>query len=192
MENQTHAIHVTNSYFKADSWSGEDLLGRRGFAEQLARRIRAWRGGKESLVIGLFAPWGAGKTVVKQMTLDALRADKNECPFILEFSPWEWSGHEQITAALFKEIRVTLGKKDSGAEANKIAALVKYCEVFLGTTIHGLEGLTEGAKLIPTLVALVAFALSTATNSLILKWSAFLAGGFTLLLPFSQVVPGLS
>jgi len=105
--------------FKADSWSGEDLLGRRGFAEHLARGIRAWRDARESLVIGVFGPWGAGKSIVKQMVLNTLRAESPSRPFILEFNPWEWSGHEQITTALFKEIRVALDKKDSSEEAKK-------------------------------------------------------------------------
>src|SRR5579859_180452 len=119
-----------NSQFKSESWDGTDLLGRGVFADQLAQRVQTWRG-KESIVIGLFGEWGNGKTVTKEMVLQRLRTDKATCPLILEFNPWEWSGHEQLTSALFSQIRATLGQKENGEWAKQIAHALQLYERYL-------------------------------------------------------------
>jgi predicted KAP-like P-loop ATPase len=52
-----------------------DLLGRCVFAESLASAVMGWKG-RDSLVIALYGPWGAGKSSVKNMMLEALRGSK--------------------------------------------------------------------------------------------------------------------
>jgi predicted KAP-like P-loop ATPase len=70
-----------------------DLLGRGAFAESLASAIRGWKD-LDSLVIALYGPWGAGKSLIKNMMLEALRGSKEDCPSIVEFNPWQWMGPE--------------------------------------------------------------------------------------------------
>ena len=46
-------------------------MGRGDFAETIAAAMRGW-GGRDSLVIAIYGPWGSGKTSIKNMTVDAL------------------------------------------------------------------------------------------------------------------------
>lgn len=100
---------------------GQDLLGRRGFAESLASAIRGWKG-NDSLVIALYGPWGSGKSSTKNMVLEALRESEEDCPLVIEFNPWEWSGQQQLAAAFFHEVGIVLGKADSSESGKRRAA----------------------------------------------------------------------
>jgi predicted KAP-like P-loop ATPase len=71
----------------------EDLLGRAGFAESLASAIKSWTG-HDSLVIALYGPWGSGKSSIKNIIIESLRISKEDCPYIVEFNPWQWAGQE--------------------------------------------------------------------------------------------------
>jgi len=87
-----------------DGPSAEDSLGRRTFASRLASLITRWNGDK-SLIVGLFGEWGAGKTTVKNFTLETLKAMPDDCrPIVVEFNPWEWDGPRALRAAFFAEI----------------------------------------------------------------------------------------
>jgi predicted KAP-like P-loop ATPase len=70
-----------------------DLLDRTPFAEQIAAAIRGWTG-QDSLVLGLYGEWGTGKTSLKNMIIESLRADVETAPYIVEFNPWQWVGQD--------------------------------------------------------------------------------------------------
>ena len=81
---------------------GDDLLSRASFCTSLANAIQHWNG-KESLVLGVYGPWGSGKTSVKNIVLDLLK--KKEHPLsVIEFNPWAWSGEDRLQTAFFDEI----------------------------------------------------------------------------------------
>lgn len=94
--------HLFSSNRPITSFAG-DLLGRSEFAESLALAIKGWTG-NDSLVIALYGPWGSGKSSIKNMALESLRKSKGECPYIVEFNPWQWAGQEQLAEAFFQEI----------------------------------------------------------------------------------------
>jgi predicted KAP-like P-loop ATPase len=109
--------------FSADrpiSSASEDLLGRAAFAQSLARAIGGWRQ-RDSLVIGLYGPWGEGKTSVKNMALESLRKSHTGVS-IVEFNPWQWSGQEQLASAFFDQIGLALGRRDKSVEGRRRAA----------------------------------------------------------------------
>jgi predicted KAP-like P-loop ATPase len=95
----------------------EDRLGRRGFAEAIAGAIDGWRG-QESLVIALYGPWGTGKSSVKNMVVDALKANGTQLA-IIEFNPWEFANRDQLSDSFFDQVAVGLGK--GGGKKRKIA-----------------------------------------------------------------------
>jgi predicted KAP-like P-loop ATPase len=84
-----------------------DVLGRSSFATRLAASIGAWKD-KDSLVIALQGGWGTGKTSVKNMVLEKLRACPSQCPYIVEFSPWQVSGTGTLVGNFFQELGLAL------------------------------------------------------------------------------------
>ncbi len=90
----------------------EDRLDRRGFAEALAKSVTGWSG-EDSLVIGVYGEWGSGKSSVKNLLKDAtsqLQSDKR--PDVVEFNPWQFAGHNELSEAFFREIGTVLGRQD--------------------------------------------------------------------------------
>lgn len=86
----------------------EDKLDRRSFAEQLARAVRGWKG-NDSLVIALYGPWGTGKSSIKNMVIDALRAAPERVS-VVDFNPWQVANRASLTEAFFDEIGIALRK----------------------------------------------------------------------------------
>ena len=107
-----------------------DKLGRKGFAEALADRIRDWNG-HESLVISLCGEWGCGKTSLKNMILEALNKGRRSKVNFLQFHPWEISGHASIAEVFFRELGGALNTQSTAEPAAKAAAerLTLYSKV---------------------------------------------------------------
>lgn len=124
MENDFKKTKGKKHQFSADRPIGsieEDLLGRTPFAESLASAIKGWRG-NESLVVALYGPWGSGKSSVKNMILQRLRSAEANCPLIVEFNPWQWSGQNQLAEAFFQEIGLVLRRSDGSEDGKRRAA----------------------------------------------------------------------
>lgn len=88
--------------------SDQDRLGRTTFAKYLARCILDHKS-IESLVIGLYGGWGVGKTSIINLMLEELRYAasnmlENEMPIILNFSPWSYSGQNQLIFSFFRRL----------------------------------------------------------------------------------------
>lgn len=115
-----------------------DRLDRKSFAEGLAERIQAWNG-RDSLVIALCGEWGCGKTSLKNMVIEKLRRGAVPKVDLLEFNPWEISGHDSVAAAFFRELALALAPNsdaDSGAK-DAVERLRRYSKAasFGGTTL---------------------------------------------------------
>lgn len=124
MENDPNTNAGSKHRFSADRPIGsreEDFLGRAPFADSLASAIKGWKG-NESLVIALYGPWGSGKSSVKNMVLQSLRSIEADSPLIVEFSPWQWSGQNQLAEAFFQEIGLVLGRSDGSEDGKRRAA----------------------------------------------------------------------
>jgi predicted KAP-like P-loop ATPase len=110
--------------------SDQDQLGRTVFAKSLARCILDHKN-TESLAIGLSGSGGSGKTSMINLTLEELRfASGNmfddERPIILNFSPWSYSGQEQLIYSFFRRLSSEMRRADYFKEANKIVPLLEW------------------------------------------------------------------
>lgn len=131
----------------------EDALGRSGFAKALADSIQSWKE-KDSLVIGLFGPWGQGKTSLKNMILDFLQDSGKDAPYVVEFNPWQWSGQAQIAQAFFGRIADQLGRKSAGG--NPVSQAAKWRQY--AALLNFGEGVTRDVpKAIPDILISIAF-----------------------------------
>ena len=107
----------------------EDRLDRKRFSADLAQAISQWSS-PHSLVIGLHAPWGEGKSSVKNLVLESLLSAGDNWG-IVDFNPWQWTSHSQLSDAFFDEVAIALGKasrrkgRDLAASWRRYAAKLK-------------------------------------------------------------------
>jgi len=122
-----------------------DVLGYRPFAHALAKTINAWDG-LDCLVIGLFGPWGCGKTSIKNMLLDEL-VNSEQKPEILEFNPWHWSGQSGLYQQFFLEVGLALGKEES---PDSIELAKQWFSLGSILSMSGAAGMAVGTALLAT------------------------------------------
>lgn len=92
--------------------SAQDKLNRTLFAKYLARCMLDHKD-PNSLVVGLYGGWGSGKTSVINLVLEELRTASSslieaEQPIILNFSPWSYSGQDQLIYSFFRRLSSVL------------------------------------------------------------------------------------
>jgi hypothetical protein len=129
----------------------QDLLGRSGFSQDLAKALAGWHG-NDSLVVALHGEWGSGKSSIKNMALNELEKIDKHTPDIIEFSPWEWAAQDKITASFFKEISSTIGLKNKSSDGKKLAKLFRKYGRYLNTGEIVTTGLISA---VPTLVIIL-------------------------------------
>jgi predicted KAP-like P-loop ATPase len=81
--------------------SSEDRFGRWHFAQRVAQVI-ANRNDSNSIVIGIHAPWGEGKTSVLNMIVEELK--KHEHVLIVHFNPWRFPDETLLLKAFFRAL----------------------------------------------------------------------------------------
>ena len=98
------------------SKASDDKLGRAKFAEALGEAIRR-QSSQDSLVVGLYGPWGSGKTSVINMMVDHLeksnqQEDTTTQVLPIHFNPWLHSTTRELVGQFFDELAVALGQSD--------------------------------------------------------------------------------
>ncbi len=118
--------------FDADrpiSTSHQDRLGRTQFARHLARCLLDHTD-PGSLVVGLYGDWGSGKTsvinlIVEELKLAASNMANDEKPIILNFSPWSYSGQNQLIYAFFRRLSSMLRESETLANKDRVIHLLE-------------------------------------------------------------------
>ncbi len=97
----------------------DDKLGRSEFVVRLAQTITNWIS-KDSLVVGIYGPWGSGKSSVLNLLERELtnhqsskEADDKKI-VILRFDPWFFNSAEQLLFTFYTAIETAVGELDPG------------------------------------------------------------------------------
>src|SRR5919106_1453264 len=85
----------------------EDRFNRWPFAQRIAETLAA-RSDPSSLVIGIYAPWGDGKTSTLLMMEDALRPHAHVA--VVRFNPWHFDSENQLLRGFFATLAEALGR----------------------------------------------------------------------------------
>jgi predicted KAP-like P-loop ATPase len=89
----------------------QDRFGYAPFARHLARSISE-AAAAEGLVMGIYAPWGSGKSTALNFVEHYLRAIESERKsVIVHFNPWWFSGQEDLAQRFFSQFVTALGKE---------------------------------------------------------------------------------
>lgn len=104
----------------------EDLLSRAKFASTLAQTLLAYKD-SAPLTIGLFGPWGSGKTSLVNLIINDIKKITESFPeerktVIIPFNPWNFTSQDQLLQQYFKILadRFTDSKDSNLAKAGKI------------------------------------------------------------------------
>ena len=103
-----------SKYFDADrpiEYREQDRLGRRSFAEAIARQARAVPA-QHGFTIAVVGEWGSGKTSVLNMVAETL-VDDLKSVAVLRFNPWLFGSADDLVARFFHELSAQLGRSRS-------------------------------------------------------------------------------
>jgi predicted KAP-like P-loop ATPase len=127
--------------------AAQDRFQRAPFARRIADTI-VKRTDTASIVIGLYAPWGDGKTSVLEMMREAL--DGNDGVITIRFNPWHFSSQEMLLRGFFSTLAEALDtelsnyKEKAGALLKEYGALLSLASLSVGGMLEVNPG--EAAK----------------------------------------------
>lgn len=119
---------------KPISSSAEDKLGRKNFANQLAKTLVNLNS-DDTFTVGLFGKWGCGKTSLVNMVLKEIEhiqaaSTADQKLIVVHFEPWNFTDTSQLLTQFFVGLANEL-QTDTDKALNSIGkALVKYSNAF--------------------------------------------------------------
>lgn len=131
-------IGPRGGYVHDEPWRpGEaERLGRRGFAQRIARTVAA-RQDPAGLVLALYGAWGDGKTSVLRMVKEDLAATPDVV--VIDFNPWRFRDADHLVEMFFNTLAERLGAavtlRTSGEAVGD--ALRRYGRVLKGIPLVG-------------------------------------------------------
>lgn len=126
-----------------------DSMGRRDYAEQLARELLA-APMDEGYVVALTGAWGSGKTSILNMTVDAV----GEYAIVIHFNPWMFSGTEALVSAFFREVSKQL-RQTKTAKTATVRKVAKKLAIY-GQLLSPVAGMFGGAAAVGAVSGLLA------------------------------------
>jgi len=116
----------------------DDKLNRKDFANRVAQLIIESRG-VNGLVIGLYGPWGSGKSTILNFVEELLNEKDGEGIIPIRFNPWLFEDETVLLLSFFKEIGYSVKGKIKKRERKKeIGKWVKNISRYIpGITFGG-------------------------------------------------------
>lgn len=107
--------------------SAEDEFSRGAYVRMLSTLIMSSPNEREARYIGIYAPWGDGKTSVRFLLEERIRTDYGENnAIIVDFSPWQYPESADIRMLFFERLATAVAKAGCD-DVSKMSSLVaKY------------------------------------------------------------------
>lgn len=123
-----HDPEVQDQYIADQPITGkaEDRFNRAPFATRIAATI-ATRVDPSSIVLGLFGPWGDGKTSVLEMMREALGSYPNA--IVVRFNPWHFQSEDLLLRGFFATLADAMGESLPNMKEKAGDLLKKYGNV---------------------------------------------------------------
>jgi predicted KAP-like P-loop ATPase len=103
----------------------QDTLDRGRLAQALATSLRGY-GSAQNLVVGLYGPWGSGKTSLLNMAAGAIAEPKDGSePIITRFNPWNFTDQDQLTSEFFDALSNAIDRPDLGSQYTEASTLIQ-------------------------------------------------------------------
>ena len=106
--------------------ASDDVLGRHFFAEQLARAM-IYYNSSEAFTIGLYGPWGSGKTSVINLLEEELTKQSNDC-IVVRFNPWLCSTPNQMISQFFGVLAEAINPKSNEKKIEVIQERIELAQ----------------------------------------------------------------
>ncbi|CAJ3967924.1 KAP P-loop protein [Burkholderia pseudomallei] len=121
----------------------EDRFNRASFATRIAETI-ATRIDSSSIVLGIFGPWGDGKTSVLEMMQEALKLHSNA--IVIRFNPWHFQNEDLLLRGFFATLADAMGQSLPNMKEKAGELLKKYGSVLslASLTVGGVVQVTPG------------------------------------------------
>lgn len=121
----------------------EDRFNRAPFAARIAETI-ATRVDPSSIVLGLFGPWGDGKTSVLEMMQEALSPFSSV--IVVRFNPWHFQSEDLLLRGFFATLADAMGKSLPSMKEKAGDLLKKYGSVLslASLTVGGVVQVNPG------------------------------------------------
>ena len=115
----------------------QDRFGRWEFSKRIAQVI-VGRRDASSLVVGVYAPWGDGKTSVLNMIMKELEKHEDRI-VVVRFNPWRFQGESHLLKNFFEVLAERLGKSLK-TRGEKVSEFFKaYADVLAPVSFFGVD-----------------------------------------------------
>lgn len=147
-DNETQATNdtpnetATRDQYIADlpiTGKAEDQFNRAPFATRIAETI-ATRIDSSSIVLGLYGPWGDGKTSVLEMMHEALRSYRDV--IVIRFNPWHFQSEDLLLRGFFATLADAMGqslpnmKEKAGDLLQKYGSVLSLASLTVGGVVQ--------------------------------------------------------
>ena len=129
----------------------QDLLGRRSFAEAIARDLSTLPADK-GFTAAIVGEWGSGKTSVLNMVAETIEKETGAA-VVLRFNPWLFGSAHDLLARFFNELSAQLGGNRAQGAEDVSVALLKLGEIATPmTSLPGSSLVGKGLGLLGSLL----------------------------------------
>lgn len=116
---------------------GKDLFGYKELADRFSNMVLGNYSSKGSLVFGLEAPWGTGKTTFLNMFESEWGRKNDGKSILIKFDPWHFDSSSELIRKFFDELKKAFNQRYYLPEINKL--LREYLRVIHSIDINQLS-----------------------------------------------------